>query len=224
MAVLAGIVPAHAVVGKGAALAAHSKRELVRRDRMANRRPNLAAAMHGRQGLYGHMHDAGNFRRAALAADGVFDRHFLHAEMFADQRRKGRHGTTLGAAEDRAERCGLLFIGALIDIGCKRPVAVSHGARRMANDCNVEPIQRYLAVVALVDVEDERNVTYALARPRRQRRAGRDEAWAHHVAVTVLEIIARQVPLLLCRHIFPLFGREKDQGYYCFALITSRLE
>ena len=189
---------------------------------MANRRPNLAAAMHGRQGLHRHMHDAGNFRRAALARDGVFDRHFLHAEMFADQRRKGRHRTTLGTAEDRAERCGLLFIGALIDIGCKRPVAVSHGARRMANDCNIEPVQRYFAVVALVDVEDERNITYALARPRRQRRAGRNEARAHDIAVAVLKIIARQVPFLLRRHIFLLFGREKDnQDYYRFALATS---
>jgi hypothetical protein len=33
------------------------------------------------------------------------------------------------------------------------------------------------------------------------------------------------VPLLLRRHIFLLFGREKDnQRYYCFALIASRLE
>src|SRR5713226_8671256 len=63
-----------------------------------------------------------------------------------------------------AERRGLLFIGALIDIGGKRPVALSHGARRMTNHSNVEPIQRYRAVAALVDVEDERNVAYALAR------------------------------------------------------------
>ena len=39
MAVLAGIVPAHAVVGEGAALGAHSERELVRRDRMARPPP-----------------------------------------------------------------------------------------------------------------------------------------------------------------------------------------
>src|SRR5476651_2050181 len=71
MAVLARIVPAHAVVGKGAALDAHSKCELIR-DRMTNRRPDLAAAMHGRQRLHRHMHDAGDFRRAALASDGVF--------------------------------------------------------------------------------------------------------------------------------------------------------
>src|SRR6266481_3625120 len=142
--------------------------------------------------------------------------------MLADQRREGRHGATLGTAEDGAERRGLLFVSALIDIGCKRPVALSHGARRMTNHGNVEPIQRYLAVAALVDVEDERNVAYALARSRRQRRASRDEAWAHHVAVAVLEIIARQLPLLLRRHVFLLFGREKDdQSYYSFAWAAS---
>ncbi len=159
--------------------------------------------MHGRQRLNRHVHDAGDFRRAALAGDGVFDRRFLHAEMLADQRRKGRHGAALSTAEDSAERCGLFVVGALIDIGRKRPVAVSHGARRMANHGDIEPVQRYLSVHALVDVEDERNVADALARPRRQRRAGRDEAWAHHVAITVLEIIARQMPLL-CRHVFLL--------------------
>ena len=163
MAVLAGIVPAHAVVGKGATLDAHTKRELIR-DRMTNRRPNLAAAMHGRQRLHRHMHDAGDFRRAALASDGVFDRRFLHAKMLADQRRKGRDRTALGTAEDSAERRGLLFIGALIDVGCKRPVAFSHSARRIANHGDVESIQRYLAVHALVDVEDERDIAYALAR------------------------------------------------------------
>ena len=55
--------------------------------------------------------------------------------------------------------------------------------------------------------------------------AGDSAVRAATVAVTVLEIIARQVPLLLRRHIFLIFGREKDnQVYYCFALIASRLE
>src|SRR5215207_6003602 len=92
MAVLAGIVPAHAVVGEGAALGADSERELVRRDRMARRRPNLAAAMHRRQGLDRHLHDAGDFRRAAFTRDGVFDRHFLHAEMIATKGAKAAMG------------------------------------------------------------------------------------------------------------------------------------
>src|SRR3954452_5776316 len=151
------------------------------------------------------MHDARDFRRAALAGDGIFNFCFLYAEMLTDQRCEGRHGTSLRAAENGAERRGLLFIGTLIDIGCKRPVTLSHDARRMANHGNVQPVERYLAVAALVDMEDERNVAYALARPRCHRRAGRDEAWAHHVAIAVLEIIARQMPLLLRRHDFPLF-------------------
>src|ERR1019366_4988804 len=158
---------------------------------------------------------------AALAGDGVFDSRFLHAEMLANQRRKGRDRTAFGTAEDSAERRGLLFIGALIDIGCKCPVAFSHGARRMANHGDVETVQRYLAVHALVDVEDERDITYALARQRRQRRAGRDEAWAHHIAIAVIEIIARQMPLLR-RHVFLLIGRKKyDQGYDGFASTAS---
>src|SRR5258708_10838830 len=142
--------------------------------------------------------------------------------MLADQRREGRHGATLGTAEDGAERRGLLFVSALIDIGCKRPVALSHGARRMTNHGNVEPIQRYLAVAALVDVEDERNVAYALARSRRQRRASRDEAWAHHVAV--LEIVARQLPLLLRRHVFLIRPREVWQRLRRFCLGRQRVE
>src|SRR6266853_5592882 len=110
--------------------------------------------------------------------------------MLADQRREGRHGATLGTAEDGAERRGLLFVSALIDIGCKRPVALSHGARRMANHGNVEPIQRYLVVNALVDVEDKRSIAHALTWSRCQRSAGRDKTWANHITVAILEIIA----------------------------------
>src|SRR4029079_1023658 len=165
MAVLARIVPAHAVVGKGTAFDANSERELVRGYWMAGRHPNLTAWMHGRQRLNRHVHDAGNFCRAAFSRDGVFDRHFLHAEMIADERREGRHGATLGTAKDGAERRSLLLIGALIDIGRQRPVAPSHDARRMADYGNVEPVQRYFAITALVDVEDERDVAHPLTRP-----------------------------------------------------------
>src|SRR5258708_30771236 len=62
MAVPAGIVPAHPVVGNRAAAAAHRQRDPVRCDGVAERRPDLAARMHGRNRLDGHLHDAGYFR------------------------------------------------------------------------------------------------------------------------------------------------------------------
>ena len=103
---------------------------------------------------------------------------------------KAAMGPPSRAAEDGAERRGLLVVGALVDVGSQRPVALSHEARRVADHGNVEPVQRHVAVAALIDVEDERNVAHALARPRRERRAGRDEARAHDVAIAVLEIVA----------------------------------
>ena len=92
--------------------------------------------------------------------------------MLADQRGEGRHGATLGTAENGAERRGLLVVRPLVDIGGNRPVAVPHGARRMADHGNIKPVERNLAVAALVDVEDQSHVAYALARPRRQGRTG----------------------------------------------------
>ena len=120
--------------------------------------------------------------------------------MRADQRREGRHGPALGTAEDGAERRGLPVVRALVDIGGERPIAVRHGARRMRGHGDVEAVQRHLAVAALIDVEDQRHVAGALARPRGQRRAGRDEAGADHVAVAVLEIVAGQSPFGLAWH------------------------
>src|SRR5215467_3849675 len=184
------------MIGKRAALAAHSKRKLVGRNGMANRRPNFAATMHGWQGIHRHLHNAGDFRPAAFAFDGVFDRHLLHTKVFANQWGEGSHGTAFSTAEDSAECRGLLIIGALINVGCERPITLSHGTRSMADYGNVKSVERYRVVFAFVDVEDERNIAHALAGPRRQRRARRDETRAHHVAIAVFEVIARQLPLL----------------------------
>ena len=123
--------------------------------------------------------------------------------MLPDQRREGCHGTALGAAEDRSERCGLCVVRALVNISSKRPVAVSHGARRMADHGDVKPVERNLAVAALINVEDQRHVAHALAWPCCQRRGGRDEAGTYHVTVAVLEIVAGQTPLGFRCH-FPL--------------------
>src|SRR5262249_10207977 len=54
VAVLAGIVPAHAMIVERIALGPYGKRELVRIDRMADRGPDLPAFVHGRQRLYRH--------------------------------------------------------------------------------------------------------------------------------------------------------------------------
>src|SRR4051812_18275290 len=48
---------------------------------------------------------------------------YLIATFFTPE---GRHWATFGTAEDGSERLGLLLIGALINVGCKRPVALSH--------------------------------------------------------------------------------------------------
>src|SRR6516225_11054163 len=85
MAVPAGIVPAHPVVGKRAAAAAHSQRDPVRCDGVAERRPDLAARMHGWYGLHGHLHDAGYFHRPALPLNRIADRHLLDTELGCDQ-------------------------------------------------------------------------------------------------------------------------------------------
>jgi hypothetical protein len=157
--------------------------------------------MHGRQRLYRQMHDPGDLGRAVLAVDGVFDRHLLRSEILADQRSECRHGAARRPTEDGAQRRHLLVIGLLVDIGRQRPVALTHGARRMGDDGDVEAVQRYVLVLALVDVEDQGNVANPLAGSRRHRRAGRDQAWTDHVAIAVLEIVAGQLPLRLRRHL-----------------------
>src|SRR5258707_5453415 len=126
MAVLARIVPAHAVVVEGATAATYCKRHLVRRDRMADCRPRLATRVHCRQRLHRHLQDAGDLRRADLAADRVVDRYLLRAEMRSDQGCEGCHRAALGSAEDRAKRRSLLIVGTLVDVGSKRPVALAH--------------------------------------------------------------------------------------------------
>ena len=134
------------------------------------------------------------------------------AEIVAPQGCEGRHGAALGAAEDRAQRRRLQVVGALVDVGGEGPVAVSHRARRENDHGNVEPVESHVVVAALIDVEDKRHVARALARPSRERRAGRDEARAHHVAVAVLEIVTGQLPLLLrCHFCLPASARV-DSG------------
>src|SRR6266851_10073705 len=75
MAVLTGIVPAHAMIGKSAAGRADRERELVGRDRMAGGRPHFSVFPQGRQRLDRHVHDPRNFGRARLAAHLVGYRH-----------------------------------------------------------------------------------------------------------------------------------------------------
>src|SRR5262245_48772243 len=57
VAILAGVVPTHAVVGEGAALAAYSKRQFVRRYWMAGCPPDLAGWVQASQWLHGHLHN-----------------------------------------------------------------------------------------------------------------------------------------------------------------------
>src|SRR5262245_4298237 len=93
VAVLAGIVPAHAVVVECTALGPYGKRELVRIDRMADRGPYLTALVHARKRLYRHFQDIRNLRRALLTIYLIFDRRLLRTEIIADQWHECRHRT-----------------------------------------------------------------------------------------------------------------------------------
>ena len=107
MAVLPRIVPAHAIIGKGAARIADRESEPVRSHRMTEVCPDLAARVHRRERRHRHLHNTGDLDRSALAINGVADRHLLHAELVRDQRHESRHRAALGSGEDSAERGGL---------------------------------------------------------------------------------------------------------------------
>ncbi len=83
----------------------------------------------------------------------VPDRDLLHAEMRAHHRREGRHRAALAAAEDGAERVGLLLVRALVHIGGKRPISIGHRAGRVRHHHYVQAVERGAVIVALVDME-----------------------------------------------------------------------
>jgi len=116
------------------------------------------------------MHNVGDFDRSDFAVNAILDRDLFHAEMLSDQWREGRHRTALTAAKDGCERGGLLLIRALVDVCRKRPVAVGHWARRVGDDCGVQAVERDAVVIALIDMEDQWHIAFALGRPRRERR------------------------------------------------------
>src|SRR5688500_3703825 len=168
---------------------------------MAEPSPTLTTWMHGFERLHRHLQDARNLRRAVLPLDGVFDRHLLHSEMISDQWGEGCHRTAFGTAENGTKSSSLVLIGTVVDVGCERPVTLRHGGRSMGDHGNVEPVERHLAIAALLDGEGERDVANALARPRRQRRAGRDKARAQDIATAVLKVIPGEAPFLLRGHL-----------------------
>src|ERR1700730_1079132 len=127
MAVLAGIVPTHAVIAERIHGRAYGERQLVGAHRMAGVCPYLAARMRRRQWINRQVQNTRDFRRTLLAVDAISDRDLLHSEVLADQRRERRHGPAGSAGKDRAQRLGLLVVGALIDIGGHRPVSSAIG-------------------------------------------------------------------------------------------------
>src|ERR1700730_9514081 len=137
MAVLAGIVPTHAVIAERIPGRAYGERQLVGAHRMAGVCPYLAARMRRRQWINRQVQNARDFRRTLLAVDAISDRDLLHSEVLADQRRERRHGPAGSAGKDRAQRLGLLVVGALIDIGAPRPVPVCHGPGLMAGGSHI---------------------------------------------------------------------------------------
>jgi len=81
MAILAGIIPTHAVIGECIAVRSHGECQLFRVDRMASVRPHLPTGMNGRKWINGQLQDARNFRRTFLAFDTECDWDFFHPKI-----------------------------------------------------------------------------------------------------------------------------------------------
>ena len=77
MSVLAGIIPAHAVIAKRIPRRPHGERQPVRANRMAGARPRFSTWMHGRQRIDSHVQDVRNFCETLLAFDSVSDWYFF---------------------------------------------------------------------------------------------------------------------------------------------------
>src|SRR6266568_5424673 len=106
-AVLAGIIPAHAMIAERIAGGADCQRHLVGANRMADARPHFPARMHGRQWIDGHVQNTRDFRGPRLAVDPECNWGLAHPQILADQRCERGHRTTGGAAEDRSYGLGL---------------------------------------------------------------------------------------------------------------------
>src|SRR5262245_38988201 len=129
---------------------------------MADRGPYLSALVHGRQRLYRHFQDIGNFRRALLTVDLIFDRRLLRSEIVADQWRERRHRAAGGAGKDRAQRFSLLVVRALVDIGSRCPVTVGHRPRSVGDHRDVQAVQLNAAVITLIYMKNQGYVTSTL--------------------------------------------------------------
>jgi hypothetical protein len=165
VAVLARIIPAHAVVGEGAALAAYRKRQSIRRYWMADCTPNLAGWMKASQRFHRHLHNPGNLYRVVFSIHGVLNRYLLGAEILGDQGREYCHWAACRTAENGAQSLGLLVVGAFVDVRSKCPIALAHGSWRMDSYHNIEVVQGRLSVPALVDMKDKSNIANAFGRP-----------------------------------------------------------
>ena len=122
-------------------------------------------------GSHRHRQDAWNRARANLAVDLEGDRRLLDAEALAKQRREAPPSARPPAPPKMAPSASVCsIVGALVDVGGASPIAFTHRpVGRGAND-QIQPVELYVAVCALVDVEQERDVTIAFRRPRCQGR------------------------------------------------------
>src|SRR6516162_363635 len=162
VAVLAGIIPTHAVIAKRIPVRSHGEGQFFRVDRMASVRPHLPTGMHGRQWINGQVQDARNFRRSFLAFNPEGDGYLFHPEVLADQGRERRHWPARGTGEDRPQGFSLLVVSALVDIGSNRPVSFCHRSRRLDCERHVKAIERDAVVPAAFNVEDKRHVADTL--------------------------------------------------------------
>ena len=69
-------------------------------------------------------------------------------------------------------------------------------------DCkrDIEAVERGAVITPAFDVKDQHHVAHSLGGSGGERRGLRDQAWTYNVAITVFEIIAREMPLRLGRH------------------------
>src|SRR5262249_27959106 len=88
MAVLAGVVPTHAVVRPSAVLIAKRHRHPGAGKGMSVERPDLVVGIRARKGIHSHVHDVGNLDRAAFARYVKCGRDGFHTQHGGDERGK----------------------------------------------------------------------------------------------------------------------------------------
>src|SRR5579859_1252545 len=194
VAVLAGIIPAHAVIRPDAIAISDGQRDGGSEGVRVLRLDFVTGIQRGER-LYCHTHHTGYLDGSPLPFDREGDRHRSDAKRVRDERSQLTDRPTVLPKENRLESGALLFIGPFIHIQRDTPVPISHWARRSRNHRRVETVQCDSTILPAIDMEAERHFASARRRPRRHGRARGDETRTHDVTIAVLEIVSHNSPL-----------------------------